>query len=175
MSSTKRCTTDPLHLLPTTRVQPAGALTNGISGIPSGTGYRWTEGRDNGQVEEDWYLYRGASTSGHWNMAPVRMAGLPGQENDGELGTIRTENCSKCGELVVLRWERGGSIAVVDDGAAAIGRYRPGWRLLDLKGGPALRQRVGQEDAITRFLMFTIIHHQFAQGSPNRKVRVERT
>ncbi len=61
--------------------------------------------RDHGQMEEDWYLYRGTCASGHWNIAPVRMAGLPGQDNDGELGTIRTENCSKCGEPVELRWD----------------------------------------------------------------------
>ena len=40
--------------------------------------------RDHGHVDEDWYLYRGTCTSGHWNIAPVRMAGIPGQDNDAE-------------------------------------------------------------------------------------------
>ena len=61
--------------------------------------------RDHGHVDEDWYLYRGTCTSGHWNIAPVRMAGIPGQDNEAELGTIRTERCSKCGEPVELRWD----------------------------------------------------------------------
>jgi hypothetical protein len=61
--------------------------------------------REHGRVEEDWYLYRGTCTSGHWNIAPVRMAGLPGQDNEGQLGTVRTYSCSKCGEPVELRWD----------------------------------------------------------------------
>jgi hypothetical protein len=61
--------------------------------------------RDHGQVEEEWYLYRGTCASGHRSIAPVRMAGRPGQDNDAELGVVRTERCSTCGAPVELRWD----------------------------------------------------------------------
>ena len=63
------------------------------------------DGRDHGHVEDDWYLYRGRCSGGHWNIAAVRMAGLPGQDNDGKLGTVRTQRSSKCGAPVELRWD----------------------------------------------------------------------
>lgn len=61
--------------------------------------------RDHGHVEEDWYLYRGICPGGHLNIAPVRMAGRPGQDNDAGLGVVRTERCSRYGAPVELRWD----------------------------------------------------------------------